>query len=70
MLKSKKAQSTLEYITVFVIVIAAIVAFAAGALRPATERVLTNTGTRIDTASPQFPAGGYANTWQDNDTTP
>ena len=53
-MKKSKAQSTLEYITVFVVVVAAIVAFAGRSLKPATENVLSNAAARIQNAANQF----------------
>jgi uncharacterized protein (UPF0333 family) len=54
MLKRKKGQSTLEYITVFVVVIAAIVVVISGVLRPAVNQVITSSATRVNTAATQF----------------
>ena len=55
MLKAgKKGQSTLEYITVFMAVIAVIVMFAHAALRPSVQDVVNASADRISNASEVF----------------
>lgn len=54
MLSRKKAQSTLEYITVFAAIVAAIVLFAYTRLRPAVESVLGSSASKITEAATTF----------------
>lgn len=49
-----KAQSTLEYITVFVAIVTAIVALAYISLRPAVSNVLNASANKITNASNTF----------------
>ena len=52
--RRKRGQSTLEYITVFVAIVAAIIAVAYNVLNPAMNRVITASGNRISAAASQF----------------
>lgn len=54
MLKKMKGQSTLEYITVFVAVVVAIVLLAANILRPSINKVLEASADRINAAAANF----------------
>lgn len=54
MLKKNKAQSTLEYITVFSAIVAAILVLAYTKLKPAVEKVLDSSAGKITTASDNF----------------
>jgi uncharacterized protein (UPF0333 family) len=54
MLKRKKAQSTLEYIAVFAAIVGAIVVFAYVKLKPAVEKVMDSSATKITTATSDF----------------
>ncbi len=57
MFRKRKGQSTLEYITVFAAIVAAILIFAYGALKPAVKNVLDASATRITNATGNFTAG-------------
>lgn len=52
-----KAQSTLEYILVLVVVLLAIIAFAGGALKPAVNNTLQQSGDTIDRAVSRVAEG-------------
>ena len=54
MLRSRRAQSTLEYIVVFTIVVAAIFVVAHGALRPAIVNVVDAAAAKVSNAATQF----------------
>lgn len=54
MLKSKKAQSTLEYIVVFTIVVAVIFVVAHNALRPAIVNLIDAAAGKVSNAATQF----------------
>lgn len=54
MLKKSKAQSTLEYITVFSAITAAILVLAYTKLKPAVEKVLDSSADKITTAADNF----------------
>jgi Flp pilus assembly pilin Flp len=54
MLRKKKGQSTMEYIVLFAAVIAAILAFAYTSLRGGVNRVMTESGNKIDAAADRF----------------
>ncbi|MFH1397221.1 MAG: hypothetical protein ABIH27_01550 [Candidatus Omnitrophota bacterium] len=54
MLRKIKGQSTLEYIAVFVAIVAAIVAVAYSTLSPAVGNVMTNSATKITNAASSF----------------
>ena len=54
MLNRKKGQSTLEYITVFVAIVAVIVFVAFTVMRPAVNRVMVSAGNRIGAAAVGF----------------
>lgn len=57
MLRSKKGQSTLEYIVLFAAVVAAIIAFAYTNLRTGVQSVQTEAGQKITDAAASFAAG-------------
>jgi uncharacterized protein (UPF0333 family) len=54
MLDRKKGQSTLEYITVFVAIVAVIVFVAFTVMRPAVNRVMGAAANKIDSAAVRF----------------
>lgn len=54
MFRNKKAQSTLEYITIFVAIVAAIVAFAWSTLNPAAKSMLEASANKITNAVTAF----------------
>ena len=54
MLRSRKAQSTLEYIVVFTIVVATIFVVAHGALRPAIVNLIEGAAGKVSNAAEQF----------------
>ncbi len=54
MFRGKRGQSTLEYITVFAAIIAAIVVFAYLKLKPAVTKVLDSSSNRIQAAADEF----------------
>jgi len=57
MLRSKKGQSTLEYIVLFAAVVAAIIAFAYTNLRTGVQSVQQEAGNKITGAAASFAAG-------------
>lgn len=57
MLRSKKGQSTLEYIVLFAAVVAAVIAFAYTNLRTGVQSVQVEAGNKIDAAATSFAAG-------------
>lgn len=61
MLVKKKGQSTLEYITVFAAIVAAIVIFAFAKLKPAVENVMDSTSTKITDAATSFSSNATGN---------
>lgn len=54
MLTKRKGQSTLEYITVFAAIVAAILVFAYTKLNPAVQSVLNASATKITNATANF----------------
>lgn len=54
MLRKRRGQSTLEYITVFVAIVAAIVLFAYAKLKSGVENVYNSVGDKIIAAGDQF----------------
>lgn len=54
MLKKNKAQSTLEYITVFSAIVAAILVLAYTKLKPAVSSVMDSAAGKITTAADNF----------------
>lgn len=54
MFKAKKAQSTLEYIIIFSVIIVAVFVLAYGILRESMQNLLTNTSAQIEEAVVQF----------------
>lgn len=54
MLKKMKGQSTLEYITVFVAIVAAIVLVAANVLRPSINKIFDASANKINAAATIF----------------
>ena len=54
MRNKRKAQSTLEYITVFAVIVAAIVIFAYKSLNPAVQNMLNASATKINNATSNF----------------
>lgn len=54
MFRKKKGQSTLEYITVFAAIIAAVLIFAFAKLKPAVENVMGSAATKVNTAATNF----------------
>lgn len=50
----EKGQSTLEYITVFAAIVAAIVIFAFAKLKPAVEDVMDSSAGKITNAASEF----------------
>jgi len=54
MLRKKNAQSTLEYIAVFAAIVGAIIVFAYVKLKPAVEKVMDSSATKITTATSNF----------------
>jgi uncharacterized protein (UPF0333 family) len=57
MLRSKKGQSTMEYIVLFAAVVAAILAFAYTSLRGGVQKVMTESGNKITSAANSFKTG-------------
>jgi Flp pilus assembly pilin Flp len=57
MLRSKKGQSTMEYIVLFAAVVAAILAFAYTSLRGGVKNVMTQSGQKINDAADNFLKG-------------
>lgn len=62
MLKNKKAQSTLEYITVFTAIVAAIVILAYAKLQPAVNSMLDASAQKITDAAAQFKGNAAVTT--------
>ena len=56
MLRKRKGQSTLEYITVFVAIVAAIILFAFSRLKPAVESIVNVSAGKITSAATTFNA--------------
>jgi len=54
MLKKTKGQSTLEYITVFVAIVAAIVLVAAAILKPSVNKIFDASANKINAAAAAF----------------
>ncbi|MCX5695854.1 MAG: hypothetical protein NTW18_04215 [Candidatus Omnitrophica bacterium] len=54
MSRRNKAQSTLEYIAVFAAIVGAIIVFAYAKLKPAVEKVMDSSATKITDASSNF----------------
>jgi uncharacterized protein (UPF0333 family) len=54
MVLKKKGQSTLEYITVFVAIIAAIVLVAFKVLQPSVNKIIESSANKIDQAATKF----------------
>jgi len=54
MFRKRKGQSTLEYITLFAAIVAAIVIFAYLKLKPAVESVMNSSANKITTAADKF----------------
>lgn len=54
MLRERKAQSTLEYITVFTAIVAAIVVLAYAVLKPAVGKLMNAAADKIGDAADQF----------------
>jgi len=54
MLRKKRGQSTLEYITLFAAIVAAIVLFAYAKMKPAMEKVMDSSATKITNAAANF----------------
>jgi len=54
MRNKKKGQSTLEYITVFAAIVAAIVIFSYSNLKPAVENMMNASATKINNATSNF----------------
>ena len=54
MSRKNKAQSTLEYIAVFAAIVGAIIVFAYAKLKPAVEKVMDSSATKITDASSNF----------------
>lgn len=61
MLRSRRAQSTLEYITVFAVAVAAIVGLAYTVLRPAISKMLDSSANRITNAATDFDNSNTGN---------
>jgi Flp pilus assembly pilin Flp len=54
MLERRRGQSTLEYITVFVVIVAAIVVVAFKMLNPTINKLFNATANKIDNAAGRF----------------
>jgi len=54
MLRTKKAQSTLEYIIIFVAIVAAVFVLAYSTLKPGVKRVIDGSKREMDTAATNF----------------
>lgn len=52
--REKKAQSTLEYITVFAVIVTVVVALAYNSLRPAVSNMLNTSASKITNATATF----------------
>ena len=52
-----RGQSTLEYILVLVVILVAIIAFAAGALKPNVKKMLDQSGNTINAAADKVARG-------------
>lgn len=52
--RKRRGQSTLEYITIFAAIVAAILVFAYAKLKPAVENVMDSAATKIQTATDTF----------------
>ncbi|MDO8748254.1 MAG: hypothetical protein Q7J72_03945 [Candidatus Omnitrophota bacterium] len=50
----RKGQSTLEYITVFAAIVAAIVIFSYSTLKPAVQNMMNASATKINNATSSF----------------
>jgi phosphoglycerate-specific signal transduction histidine kinase len=56
MLGKNKGQSTLEYIAVFVAIVAAIALFTYSKISPAVQKIMDSSATKINTAAGTFTA--------------
>lgn len=57
MFRKRNAQSTLEYITVFAAIVAAVLVFAYAKLKPSVQKVMDSAATKIGSAADDFQAG-------------
>jgi uncharacterized protein (UPF0333 family) len=54
MLRKRKAQSTLEYIIIFTVIVVAVFILAYKALKPGTQKVLKASSSEMETAATKF----------------
>lgn len=54
MLSKRKGQSTLEYIAVFAAIVGAIVIFAYSKMKPAVEKIMDSSATKITNSANDF----------------
>lgn len=57
MRRKKKGQSTLEYITIFVAIVAAVIILAYAKFRPAVESLYNGVANRLSNAATTFQSG-------------